>query len=125
MKTIISFICYLCLSACGDKNKSEQDTQPPVIIITTPTNNQSFTPGQSIRMTGTITDDKYIAESHIHVTNKITGELLMDVHLYPGASSANFDQSIIAATGKTYKITVTAVDKQVNEGRTSVEVICN
>lgn len=76
-------------------------------------------------MTGTITDDKYIAESHIHVTNKITGELLMDVHLYPGASSASFNQSINASSGKTYKITITAVDKQVNEGRATVEVTCN
>jgi glutamine cyclotransferase len=125
MKTIITSICCLYLSACGDKNKSEQDTRPPLITITTPTNNQSFTNGQSIRMTGTITDDQYVAESHIHVTNKTTGELLMDVHLYPGASSASFDQSITASAGKTYKITVTALDKQVNEGRTSVEVTCN
>lgn len=76
-------------------------------------------------MTGTITDDKYIAESHIHVTNKITGELLIDVHLYPGASSTSFDQSITASAGKTYKITITAIDKQVNEGRIAVEVNCN
>lgn len=126
MKTSIAvLICSLYLSSCNDKNKSDDDTQPPVITITTPTNNQSFTNGQSIRMTGNITDDNYIAESHIHVTNKVTGELLMDVHLYPGASSASFDQAITASAGKTYKITVTALDKQVNEGRTSVEVTCN
>ena len=62
---------------------------------------------------------------HIHVTNRITGALLMDVHLYPGNSSTTFNQSIAAVAGVNYKIQVIAKDRAVNEAISSVEVTCN
>jgi len=103
----------------------DNDTTPPVITINTPLSGHVYTPGQSIAISGAITDDKYIAEVHIHVSNLNTGTLLMDVHLYPAGTSSAFNQSITAASGINYKIQVIAKDRGVNETRSSVEVSCN
>jgi len=121
----LASLVWLLLTGCSKGNTGEKDTVLPVITITTPVSGQTFTNGQSIRMTGTVTDNNYIAELHIHVYNNNTGALLMDVHLYPAAASAVFDQSISAAAGTNYKIQVLAKDKAVNEARASVEVSCN
>jgi hypothetical protein len=111
--------------ACNKKNTTENDKQAPLITIATPTNNQQFTGGQSIGITGTITDNSYIAEVHIHVSNASTGSLLMDVHLYPASDTINFSQILNASAGINYKITVTAKDKAVNEESSSVNVSAN
>ncbi|MFN8289827.1 MAG: Ig-like domain-containing protein [Chitinophagaceae bacterium] len=121
----LASLVWLLLTGCSKSNTGEKDTVLPVITITTPVSGQTFTNGQSIRMTGTVTDNNYIAELHIHVYNNNTGALLMDVHLYPAAASAVFDQSLSAAAGTRYKIQVLAKDKAVNEARASVEVSCN
>lgn len=112
------------LAGCS-KNSSVEDTILPVITITSPVNGQVFTAGQTIPISGTITDDQYIAEIHIHVTNINTGALLMDVHLYPGANTTIFNQSLTAAAGINYKIQVIAKDREVNEARSTVDVSCN
>ena len=115
------FMLY-CVSACSKKNDQPADLVKPVITINTPFNGQVFTAGQSIPISGTINDNQYIAEVHIHVSNNLTGTLLMDVHLYPAAASTNFNQSITASAGIEYKIQVIAKDKNVNETNATVLV---
>lgn len=121
----ILLITAIVLASCSKNKESERDKVFPVITINTPVNGQSFTAGQSIPISGTITDNEYIAEVHIHVSNNNTGALLMDVHIYPGSNSTNFNESITASTGINYKIQVIAKDKAVNESRSIVEVSCN
>ncbi len=126
MKLLFSGIALLLLiTGCSKNSADEKDNVLPVITITSPVNGQTFTNGEIINITGTITDDKYIAETHIHVTNNSTGNLLMDVHLYPASASASFNQSFTATAGINYKIQVIAKDRAVNEARASVEVSCN
>ena len=108
MKTIFACIGAILLLGCSKKSTAEKDTVYPVITFTTPTNGQNFTPGQAIQISGSITDDKFIAEVHIHVTNINTGALLMDVHLYPNGSATTFNQSIAAVAGINYRIQVIA-----------------
>lgn len=123
MKTILSFLLIiLLLLGCSKDSATKKDTVLPVIAITSPTNGQNFITGQTIQITGTITDDNFIAEVHIHVTNTNTGALLMDVHLYPNSNSTTFNQPITATAGINYKIQVIAKDRAVNESRSSVEV---
>lgn len=116
---------FIFLAACSKDPATENDTQPPVISLASPTDGQSFTAGQSIPITGTISDDNYIAEVHIHVTNNTTGALLMDVHLYPAGKTGSFNQSLTATSGTSYKIQVIARDKSLNEGRNTVFVSGN
>jgi hypothetical protein len=120
----IIFLSFI-LTGCSKKVPGEKDIIAPVVNIASPLNAQIFTGGQNINITGTITDDKYIAEVHIHVSNTATGSLLMDIHLYPATNIVNFNQSINAVSGTNYKILVTAKDKAINEGRSSVEVAAN
>ncbi len=126
MKLFFTCMSLLLLfTGCSKNSADENDTVLPVITITSPVNGQTFTNGQTINITGTITDDIYIAETHIHVTNKSTGNLLMDVHMYPASASATFNQSFTATTGVNYKIQVIARDRAVNEARASIEVSGN
>ncbi len=111
--------------SCSKNKESERDKVFPVITINTPVNGLSFTAGQSIPISGNITDNEYIAEVHIHVSNSNTGTLLMDVHIYPGSNSTSFNESITASAGINYKIQVIAKDRAVNESRSVVEVSCN
>lgn len=123
--TVIIFFYGILLSGCSKKSSAENDNELPIITINTPSDNQVFSSGQNIVISGTITDNKYIAEVHIHVSNINTASLLMDVHLYPAGNSMNFNQSITAVAGINYKIQVIAKDKAVNQANASVNVSCN
>lgn len=127
MKACYAFLIVVAvvLSSCSKNKESERDKVFPAITINTPVNGQSFTAGQSIPISGSITDNEYIAEVHIHVSNNNTGALLMDVHIYPGSNSTSFNESITASAGINYKIQVIAKDRAVNESRSVVEVSCN
>ncbi|MBL7747173.1 MAG: DUF4625 domain-containing protein [Chitinophagaceae bacterium] len=124
MKTWPVFI-ILAFISCSKDGDSPKDTELPVVILNTPANNQVFNAGQPITISGSVTDNEYIAELHIHVSNTNTGALLMDVHQYPAGPGATFNQSITAVSGVNYRIQVIARDKEVNEGRSTVEVSCN
>lgn len=125
MKTVLPalFTAFL-LSSCG-KSAEEKDKVFPVVNIGSPTAGQVFTPGQLIPINATITDETYIAEVHVHVSNTNTGELLMDVHEYPAGKTGSINQTLTAAAGVNYKIQVIAKDRAVNESRQTVEVACN
>lgn len=114
------------MMGCSKNSGAPKDTQLPVIMLNTPANNQTYTAGQTINISGSITDNSSIAEVHIHVTNVATGVKYLDVHLYPGNSTTNFsNQDLTAISGINYKIEVIAVDRSVNEARLSVLATCN
>lgn len=112
-------------AACSKDPQTAGDDQLPVITIQSPVANQVYTAGQPVVISGNITDNQYIAEVHIHVTNTGTGDLLMDVHLYPASGTMSFNQSFTVAAGNNYRIQVIAKDKAVNEARSTVNVSCN
>jgi len=113
------------LAGCAKDAGSEKDTVLPIILLSSPLNGQNFTTGQAIPISGNISDKQSITEVNIHVTNNNTGAFLMDVHLYPGSSTTNFNQSNIAIAGINYKIQVLAKDRALNEARHTVEVSSN
>jgi hypothetical protein len=125
MRTLISlFILFLIGINCS-KDPNEQDLTKPVIAITNPTSGQVYNAGDMILISGTITDNKFIAEAHIHITNTNTGALLMDIHLFPNGPTTDFNQSIVASAGFNYKIQVIAKDRAVNETINTVMASCN
>src|SRR5438132_1611204 len=52
------------------------DTIAPVLTIYTPISNQVFTSGNTISITGRITDDLGLYQGSIRITNDATGALL-------------------------------------------------
>jgi hypothetical protein len=125
-KGLFVVISLVLLMSCSKKSSTVNDNELPVISLTTPSINQTYTAGEAINITGTVSDNNSIAEVHIHVTNVATGIKYLDVHLYPGSSSTSFsNHDIMAAAGIAYKVEIIAIDRAVNEAISSVQVSCN
>jgi hypothetical protein len=117
------------ISACSkgtngenDANGTTKDTTGPVITIVSPTNNQTFTTGQTIQTTANATDNVKVTELHIHVIDKTTGNLLRDIHSYPDAKTGNVQDAFSAQAGLTYTIKIIANDPSQNLTTSQVEV---
>jgi hypothetical protein len=120
----ILLFTLLFLISCS-KNEDTTDNELPVIQLTTPVNNQVFTGGQTVSVTGSISDNSKIAELHVHISNNATAQLLIDIHRYPASASYSLNESFQAQAGITYKIQVIAVDKSANQETQSVLISAN
>jgi hypothetical protein len=122
----IVFFAFAILSGACNKGEFEvTDSIAPVIHISSPSNNQVFAPGTFIPIGGTVVDNNYIAEIHVHVSDNTTGTLLMDVHRYPAGVHYTLNESFVASPGVQYKIQVIARDRGVNEAVSTVYASCN
>ena len=107
-----SFIPYLLLilASCSKDPASQKDSDAPVITVNTPTNNQVYNSGQNIMITGQVTDNKFINQIHVVISNLGSGLEYLHVHIHPNSSSFTFSQSYTAQAGILYKIEVIADD---------------
>jgi len=120
------FEIILCIFLAGCSKKQDTgDKIAPVITITSPSNNQHFTAGQTINTTASATDNDKVTELHIHVTDKTTGALLRDIHSYPGQSSGTVEDSFVAEPGIFYTVLIIAKDPAQNLATAEVEVSAN
>lgn len=119
-------LIILCIvfSACS-KSSEPEDKELPVIQLTAPTNNQVFTAGQTVAITGMINDNGKLAEVHSHIYNNTTGQLLIDINRFPDAGSYSLNESFQAQAGIQYKIQILAVDKSANQAYETVFVTAN
>jgi hypothetical protein len=124
MKFILSFFLLLLFIACS-KSNDEKDNELPVVTISAPFNNQVFVAGSTVRITGSVSDNKIISEVHVHISNNTTGTLLTDIHRSPAASTYTLNESFQTQAGIQYKIQVIAKDNSANENRATVEISCN
>jgi mRNA-degrading endonuclease toxin of MazEF toxin-antitoxin module len=125
MKWSLYSAVMLLFVSCSKKSGSESDNQLPVVTLSSPTNNQVFTAGQTVNITGTLTDNKRVAEVHVHISNHDTGDLLVDIHRNPGTASYTLNETFTVQSGIHYRIQVIAKDNSANEGRATVEVSAN
>lgn len=122
-----SFLPYLffLLVACSKGSGKEKDYEAPVVTLSTPANNQVFTGGQNITISGMVTDNKYIREIHIEITNLHTAAEYLHVHIHPDAASFTFNQAFAIQAGIAYKIRVIADDASTNSAIKTAEITCN
>jgi hypothetical protein len=125
MRTWLFISLLIIATACSKSNGSADDTQSPVVTITSPANNSSVTGGQTLNITGTITDNNRIAELHVHISNNNTGTLLIDIHRTPAGNSYSLNENFTTQAGILYKIQVIAKDAAANETISSVLVTAN
>jgi len=119
------FLCSLaCILLISCSKKKEDDKEPPVVTITSPTNNQVLPAGE-IHIKGTITDNVYINQVHIEISNLNTGVEYLHVHIHPTSKTYAFDQIFTVQSGIDYKIRVVAEDPSTNTSLGQVEVSCN
>lgn len=121
------FIASLLITgfSCSKNSNGETDRVLPVVTISAPLNNQVFTAGQSVNITGTLSDNQQLAEVHVHISNNSTGTLLVDIHRYPLSATYILNESFIVQSGIEYKIQVIAKDNAANESRATVLVSAN
>jgi hypothetical protein len=104
------------------------DTIPPALDIYTPTANQVFTNGNTIGITGKVTDNGGLYRGTIKITNDATGavvkEQLYEIH---GFQSYNFNISHTTSvtTASDYTVTVSFEDHGYNTTTKSVKVKIN
>ncbi len=86
---------------------TDNDTIRPVLTIITPVNNQVYTNGAAISVTGNIRDDLGLYRGNIRITNDATGELLKE-QLYEihGILSYNFNVAAVATVTAATDFTV-------------------
>jgi hypothetical protein len=107
MKRLLSFLFILVLTSCS---KNGGDTQKPVVVLNTPVGNQQFTAGQTVAISGTVTDNDEIHMVHVIVTDLTHDVEVLHLMEHADAASYTFDQSFVAAAATTYKIHVEADD---------------
>lgn len=104
------------------------DVTPPVISILTPADNQVFTSGNTINITGRLTDDLGLYRGTIKVINDANGTIVMnqpyEIHglkLY----DFNINYTTSVAVVSDYTITVAFEDHGLNMTTRSVKVKVN
>src|SRR5689334_13195269 len=125
MKFLPWSILLLLMIACSKGSREDKDYDPPVLSLNTPVNNQVFNGTQSISISGSATDNKYIKEIHIEITNLVTAEQYLHIHIHPDANTYTFNQSYNIEAGIAYKIRVIVDDASSNSTSKSVEISCN
>ena len=123
-RTFLLYVLFLFIS-CSKNSGKDQDYDAPVLTLNTPLNNQVYTSGQNIMISGQATDNKFINQIHIVITNLVTGTEYLHVHIHPNSSSFAFTQSYTAQAGISYKIDVIVDDASANSSAKSVQVSCN
>ena len=124
-KTIPYYILLMVLVACSKDSKQSNDKELPVIQLTSPSNNQVFSGGQTSNITATITDNNKLALVHVHIYNNGTGQLVMDIHRSPTGSSYSLNETLQVVAGTEYKIQVVAIDNSANQQIQTVLISAN
>lgn len=124
-KIVLALYVLIFSTACSKKSTHNTDRTAPIITIISPLNNQQFTVGEIIQITVNATDNDKVFEMHIHVTNKTTGNLLRDIHSFPGQSSGTVQDSFTAEAGIIYTIKIIAKDPAQNLATAEVEISTN
>ena len=119
MKQIFLALVLVGFIACS---KSGGDNEKPVVTLITPTNNQQFTAGQVVNITGTVSDNDEIHEVHVIVTNITNNVEVLHFHDHIDAKTYNVNQQFTAAAGITYKIHLEADDHTGNTGIVEIQV---
>ncbi|MBN8675528.1 MAG: DUF4625 domain-containing protein [Chitinophagales bacterium] len=125
IKLFLTVILIITGFSCSKNNNRETDRVLPVVTISAPLNNQVFTAGQLVAITGTLSDNQQLAEVHVHISDNTTGTLLVDIHRYPLSATYTLNESFSVQSGIEYKIQVIAKDNAANENRATLLVTAN
>ena len=118
----LALVLTIILGAC---TKNADNSQGPVINVSTPSANQVFSAGQTITVTASITHSSQIHEVKIRVRNDGTGDEILEFKTDVNATSYSFSKSFIGQAGIVYKIEVEASDYAGNETEKEFRVSVN
>jgi hypothetical protein len=125
MKNSLLFLVLIMVLSCKRENVEAADTEMPVITMTSPTNNQVFSAGQTVNIAGTVSDNNKIEELHLEITNTTTGVFLTHEHYAPDAATYNLSRTFITQAATSYKIKIEAHDASDNVAKTEIMISSN
>ena len=108
--------------------ENPSDTTPPVITIATPSENQVYNSGNTIHMTGRISDDLGLYRGTIKLVNDANGLVLKEqAYEIHGLLGYNFSLShtAVVTAASDYTVTVSFEDHGLNTVTRSVKVKVN
>ena len=124
MKMVFLLAPIVLLAACA-KDKEAADTELPVITMSSPANNQFFSAGQSVNITGTVTDNIKIKQVHLEIINAATGSFISHEHFVPAAASYNLSKTFTALASTNYILKIIAEDGAGNLAKTEINISSN
>ena len=125
MRNSILLAGILFLFGCKKENAGEADTQMPLIMISSPSNNQVFVAGEQIVIHATITDNSMLGEIHLEITNTTTGAFITHEHYAPDGPSYVLNKTFSAQSSATYRIKVEAHDQKGNKAKSQINISTN
>jgi hypothetical protein len=97
----------------------------PVILLTSPTDNQVFGGGQTVNIRANITDNEGIHMVHLSVIDNTTAGHLVHTEEHPDEKTYNLNQSFVAQAGRSYTIDIDASDHNENTSKKELTVSAN
>src|SRR5689334_1494072 len=83
-KSLLPLLAALFFVGCSSDGV---DDEKPVITITSPTNSQTFTAGQTVNVVAAISDNDELHMIHLHVINLATGDHAVLFEEHPDAKT--------------------------------------
>ena len=117
MKTRFVTVCLIFLLSC-----KKDDGSKPTVTITSPTNQQTFTSGQTVNVTATVADDGELHSIMLMIMNKNGGTNVLHFEDHVDVKSYNLNQSFTVQPGGVYSIEVSGEDHGGNKTTSTVEV---
>lgn len=99
------------------KSGSKDDTSPPTVNITSPSNGASVSPGSTLNITVSASDNKAVTLVSISIDGTVAGS--------SGIAPCNFSWNTTGAANGTHTITATAQDAAGNSASVAVVVTIN
>jgi hypothetical protein len=125
MKKNLLYLMLLFLFSCKKENDEGSDSQVPVIMLTAPPNAQTFSAGQAVTVTATVSDNQKIREIHLEIINTTTGAFITHEHYTPVNASFVINRIFTAQPASAYKIKVEAEDMFENKTKAEVSISSN
>ncbi|HKZ64967.1 MAG TPA: DUF4625 domain-containing protein [Chitinophagaceae bacterium] len=125
MKQLLILPVISILFCSCSKKSDEKDDEVPGITHTSPVNNQVFPTGQTINIQGMVTDNQYLSQVHIEITDLNSGAEYLHVHIHPATKTYAYNQTFAVEAGTSYKIKIIAEDPSANVSSKQVEISCN
>ena len=124
MNKLILFACVLTLgvffNSCKDDDKG--DTVNPVVVITSPTANATYAPGDTLLLDAVVTDDLELKSISVSSTD-LGLEIPITTFDSPTSHVLGYNIELNAATAAgAYTITITGTDASDNVGTGDVSI---
>jgi hypothetical protein len=125
MKRNLLFCGLLIFFSCKKESQQQGDSQSPVILLTAPANSQAFNTGQTVTISGSISDNQRIREVHLEIINTTTGAFLTHEHYSPECATFAINKTFTAQASSAYKIKVESEDENGNKGKSEISITSN